>query len=103
MLTQQAVPRASKPRTNSLSTDEGLLGASTTPDYFYADSVSSPGGSSTASGPTYARPAGFEHHAQEIIVSKSKSSTITAAGTEVAIGLDDRTVILSLTPNLQQL
>ena len=83
MLTQQAVPRASKPRTNSLSTDEG--GA--TGD-FYADSVSSPGGSSTASGPTYARPAGFEHHAQEILVSKAKSTTVTAAGTDVAIGLD---------------
>ena len=31
------------------------------------DSVSSPGGSSTASGPTYIRTAGFENHAQEII------------------------------------
>ncbi len=30
-------------------------------------SVSSPGGSSTASGPTYVRPAGFEHHAQEVL------------------------------------
>ena len=91
----QAVPRASKPRTNSLSTDEGGGGATPTPD-FYADySVSSPGGSSTASGPTYARPAGFEHHAQEIIVSKSKSST--AAGTDVAMGLEKRAVTLSLT------
>ena len=31
------------------------------------DSVSSPGGSSTASGPTYIRTAGFENHAHEII------------------------------------
>ena len=31
------------------------------------DSVSSPGGSSTASGPTYIRQAGFEHHAHEVV------------------------------------
>ena len=31
------------------------------------DSVSSPGGSSTASGPTYIRTAGFENHAHEIM------------------------------------
>jgi len=31
------------------------------------ESVSSPGNSSTASGPTYIRPAGFEHHAHDIL------------------------------------
>ncbi len=31
------------------------------------ESVSSPGNSSTASGPTYVRPAGFEHHAQDVL------------------------------------
>lgn len=35
------------------------------------DSVSSPGGSSTASGPTYIRPAGFENHAHEVIASSA--------------------------------
>lgn len=32
----------------------------------YEEPVSSPGGSSTASGPIYIRTAGFEHHAQEV-------------------------------------
>ena len=36
------------------------------------DSVSSPGGSSTASEPQYIRPAGFEHHAQEIRFNRDK-------------------------------
>lgn len=36
------------------------------------ESVSSPGGSSTASGPTYIRPAGFDHHAQEILAPKQQ-------------------------------
>ena len=31
------------------------------------ESVSSPGNSSTASGPTYIRPAGFEHHAHDVL------------------------------------
>ena len=38
------------------------------------DSVSSPGGSSTASGPTYIRTAGFDNHAQEIISTSGASS-----------------------------
>ena len=41
--------------------------------------MSSPGGSSTASGPTYARPAGFEHHAQEILVSKGGGAKAASA------------------------
>ena len=64
-------------RTSSYSEDSEPL------DY---ESVSSPGGSSTASGPTYIRPAGFEHHAQEIVAapkplqSSSGSRTGPAAG-----------------------
>ena len=51
-------------RSSSISTseDETFL------DY---DSVSSPG--STTSEPTYIRPAGFEHHAQEILAERLKN------------------------------
>jgi hypothetical protein len=34
------------------------------------ESVSSPGNSSTASGPTYVRPAGFDHHAHQESISR---------------------------------
>lgn len=43
-------------------------------DYGY-DSVNSPSGSSTASGPTYVRPPGFEHHGQEIVIPASSASS----------------------------
>ncbi len=67
--------RAASERTSSFSEDND----------FYADSVSSPGGSSTASGPTYVRPAGFEHHAQEILATTSTSSS-TKGGKSAAAG-----------------
>lgn len=54
----------SSERTSSFSEDPA--------DY---DSVSSPGGSSTASGPTYIRPAGFEHHAQEVVATPPKKNS----------------------------
>ena len=38
------------------------------------ENVASPSGSSTASGPIYVRPPGFEHHAQEIRRKKKKST-----------------------------
>lgn len=38
------------------------------------ENVASPGGSSTASGPVYVRPPGFQHHAQEIRRKKKKST-----------------------------
>ncbi len=39
------------------------------------ESVSSPGGSSTASGPIYVRPAGFEHHAQEVVAAAAAADS----------------------------
>ena len=38
------------------------------------ENVASPSGSSTASGPVYVRPPGFQHHAQEIRRKKKKST-----------------------------
>ena len=40
------------------------------------ENVASPSGSSTASGPVYVRPPGFQHHAQEIRRKKKKSTVL---------------------------
>ncbi len=60
------------------SQHQRMISESSVNDY---DSVSSPGGSSTASGPTYIRPAGFDHHAQEVLapttsVCSSRSNSV---------------------------
>ena len=60
------------------------------------DSVSSPGGSSTASGPTYIRTAGFDNHAQEVIatsggaVTNSSSSSSTMDINDPSLSLRGR-------------
>ena len=59
-------PRAPAPKTPE---DRAFSPPMLDHDY---DNVSSPGNSSTASGPTYVRPPGFTHHAQEITVSKPR-------------------------------
>ena len=46
------------------------------------DSVSSPGGSSTASGPTYIRTAGFDNHAHEV------TATSGVVGTNICSAMD---------------
>ena len=47
------------------------------PDLDY-ESVSSPGNSSTASGPTYVRPAGFDHHAHDVLAPLLPPASVTS-------------------------
>ena len=47
------------------------------------DSVSSPGGSSTASGPTYIRTAGFENHAHEVVSPPGLAASASSIGMDI--------------------
>ncbi len=59
------------------------------PDHDY-ENVSSPGNSSTASGPTYVRQPGFAQHAHEVTVSRPKSKKKKTALIAVKEGLRKR-------------
>jgi len=56
----------------------GKVSTSSFSDDLDYESVSSPGNSSTASGPTYVRPAGFEHHAQDVLAPLAPSQSSKA-------------------------
>ncbi|TRY79469.1 hypothetical protein TCAL_08923 [Tigriopus californicus] len=77
----------SSERTPSASEDNEIL------DY---DSVSSPGGSSTASGPIYIRPPGFDHHAHEITCGSEKGGGTQRNGSgSSAVGVTRSNSVLS--------
>ena len=77
-------PRTSRDSTRSEesveSRDSALSPTSPLLDHDY-ENVSSPGGSSTASGPTYVRQPGFTQHAHEVVarprIKKKKSTCIS--------------------------
>lgn len=77
---------ASSERTSSISEDNEIL------DY---DSVSSPGGSSTASGPIYVRPPGFDHHAHEITSNVERSGKQRSGSGSSSVGVTRATSVLS--------
>ena len=52
---------------NVVSSERTISSSSVSENDLDYESVSSPGNSSTASGPTYIRPAGFDHHAQDVL------------------------------------
>ena len=51
----------------SLKNERTVSSSSVSENDLDYESVSSPGNSSTASGPTYIRPAGFDHHAHDVL------------------------------------
>lgn len=77
---------ASSERTSSISEDNEIL------DY---DSVSSPGGSSTASGPIYVRPPGFDHHAHEITSNVERSGKQRSGSGSSSVGVTRANSVLS--------
>jgi hypothetical protein len=52
---------------NVVNSERTISSSSVSENDLDYESVSSPGNSSTASGPTYIRPAGFDHHAQDVL------------------------------------
>ena len=55
------------PKNVVLTSERTISSSSISENDLDYESVSSPGNSSTASGPTYIRPAGFDHHAHDVL------------------------------------
>ena len=65
--TSNNVESSSLSTKNVVSSERTISSSSVSENDLDYESVSSPGNSSTASGPTYIRPAGFDHHAQDVL------------------------------------